>query len=242
MTQVEELLAATNRSAKLPAVDSGLLMDSHGRVVIGQNGDRLPDGCGKLSEDAQLIVHVGGKFADLPQRVYGYNQSTWQVKPCARLTVTLANGDQVRHQWVVRGLPEELYPGGMFALEASGGERVTGTFILPPQDRTYLVRSEVFQKSRQGMTAQLIVGDGGEFSSSLTNSRPETLFSGMLVLGFVTAVLGAPYLFDWLGRRFFGMKGGELSGYLFNRLVDLVCLLVQAFTSVLRLVWPKRKA
>lgn len=220
---------------QLPEVDPGLWMDSQGRVVIGQNTYRLPEGCRKLSEDVKFTVHAGRKFAHFPQEVYGYNELVWWVKPCARVTVVLINEDQVRHQWAIRGLPQELYPKGLFALEASGGEEVAGTFIVPPEDKTYAVRSEISQQLSQGMSSQLIVGEGGEVLPVLSSSA-QSLFSGTLVLGFVTAVLGAPYLLDWLGRRFFGMKGKEVSGYLFDRLADMTCLLLQAVGSVRRLL------
>lgn len=227
-------------AVNMPAVDSGLLMDSRGRTVIGQNDNRLPDGCTKLSEDVQLTVHAGRAFAKFPGVVYGYSDAEWHVKPCARLTVTLINDDQVRHQWVVSGLPKELYPKGVFALEASGGEEVTGTFILPPQDRSYPVSSEVHQQP-QAITSRLIVGEGDAFLPAFPDSNSQPLFSGMLVLGFVAGVLGAPYMLEWFGRRFFGMKGKELSGYLFSRLVDLTCLFVQAVTSVLQLFGLRKK-
>ncbi len=225
--KAKALLVATS---KMPVVAQGLLMDSHGRVVMGENVDRLPEGCRKLMGDGQLVIGVGRKFADT-SKVYGYSKSTWLVPPCTRLSVTLVNSDQVRHQWVVRGLPEKFYPGGVFALEAPGGEEVTGTFIVPASDRAYLVRSEVNQQFAQGLSGQLIVGKG----SLPTSSQPSALFSGMLVLGFVAAVLGAPYLFNWLGKRFFGMRGRELSGYLFNRLIHLAGLGVRALALVLRL-------
>lgn len=223
------LAAAVN----MPAVDSGLLMDSRGRMVMGQNDNRLPEGCTKLSEEVQLTVHAGGKFAK-------FRDSEWHVKPCARLTVTLINDDQVRHQWVVSGLPKDLYPRGVFALEASGGGEVTGTFILPPQERSYPVSFGIHQQA-QAVTSQLIVGEGGAFPPDFPAPNSQPLFSGMLVLGFVAGVLGAPYLLEWLGRRFFGMEGRELSGYLFNRLVDLTCLFIQAVTSVLQLLGLKKK-
>ena len=61
---------------------------------------------------------------------------------------------------MVHGLPRYLYPAGMFHLEAAGGETVTGTFIVPGDDRTYLVHCDMAQHMEKGMRAQLVVGSG----------------------------------------------------------------------------------
>jgi hypothetical protein len=74
--------------------------------------------------------------------------------------VTFINTDTVRHQWMVHGLPRYLYPQGMFHLEAAGGARQTGTFIVPADDQTYLVHCDVTQHMEKGMKGQLKVGRG----------------------------------------------------------------------------------
>jgi hypothetical protein len=119
-------------------------------------------------------------------------------------------------------LPEN-YPRGVFELEALGGEKVTGSFITPPKESTYPVGSLLYQQQ-----AKLSVGEG-----TALGTGGEPLFSGMLVLGFVAAVLSAPYGLDWLGRRFFAMSGKALSEYLFDRLLALVCPVWRAFASAL---------
>ena len=83
-----------------------------------------------------------------------------RVEPCSRLTVTFSNRDEIRHQWMVHGLPKYLYPGGMFHIEANGGETVTGTFIVPGDDRTYLLHCDMAQHMEKGMKGQLVVGRG----------------------------------------------------------------------------------
>ena len=61
---------------------------------------------------------------------------------------------------MVHGLPRYLYPQGMFHLEAAGGARQTGTFIVPADDQTYLVHCDVTQHMEKGMKGQLKVGRG----------------------------------------------------------------------------------
>ena len=54
---------------------------------------------------------------------------------------------------MVHGLPRYLYPGGMFHLEANGGDSQTGTFIVPSDARTYLVHCDLPQHMEKGMKA-----------------------------------------------------------------------------------------
>ena len=74
--------------------------------------------------------------------------------------MTFVNDDSIRHQWMIHGLPKYLYPGGMFHLEAAGGESRTGSFIVPSDDKTYLVHCDMTQHMEKGMKAQLVVGRG----------------------------------------------------------------------------------
>jgi hypothetical protein len=48
----------------------------------------------------------------------------------------------------------------MFHLEASGPSRISGTLILPPGDKTYLVHCDIAQHMEKGMKAQFKVGKG----------------------------------------------------------------------------------
>jgi hypothetical protein len=61
---------------------------------------------------------------------------------------------------MMHGLPKYLYPKGMFHLEATGPSKISGTLILPPGDKTYLVHCDIAQHMEKGMKAQLKVGKG----------------------------------------------------------------------------------
>ena len=61
---------------------------------------------------------------------------------------------------MVHGLPKYLYPAGMFHVEASGGRTRTGTFIVPGEDRNFLIHCDIAQHMEKGMRGQLVVGKG----------------------------------------------------------------------------------
>lgn len=131
-------------------------------VVMNENTDVLPRGCNAISMDYEFTVEAGREFAsNAPGTIFGMNVHEWQVAPCSRITVTFVNRDEVRHQWMVHGLPKYLYPTGMFHIEAMGGQSQTGTFIVPGDDRNYLVHCDMAQHMEKGMRGQLIVGSGG---------------------------------------------------------------------------------
>lgn len=140
----------------------GHLMDMEGGMVMGQNKDKLPPGCDKISEDVEFTVRAGHKYAkDFPGTMFGFDKHEWRVKPCARLTVHFINEDHIRHQWMMHGLPKFIYDKGMFHLEVTGPAKISGTLILPSEDRTYLVHCDIAQHMEKGMKGQLIVGKGG---------------------------------------------------------------------------------
>ncbi len=121
----------------------------------------LPANCSEISADVSFLVYAGARYAAAwPQRSFAYSQHDFRVPPCSRVSVTLVNEDQVRHQWMLHGLPRYLYPGGMFHLEANGGQTVSGSFIVPADDATYLVHCDMAQHTEKGMKAQLIAGKG----------------------------------------------------------------------------------
>ncbi len=129
--------------------------------VMNHNDTTLPRDCDSLGSDLELTVYAGREFAaGVHGRTYGYSEHDYQADPCSRITVTLINNDAIRHQWMIHGLPRYLYPGGMFHLEAAGGQTRTGTFIVPSDDRTYLVHCDMPQHMEKGMKAQLVVGRG----------------------------------------------------------------------------------
>jgi len=139
----------------------GHLMDMAGGMVMGQNTSTLPGGCEKISETKEITVHAGHKYAEkFPGRMYAFDTQEFNFKPCTKLTVHFINEDNIRHQWMMHGLPKYLYPKGMFHLEVSGPAKISGTLILPPGDKTYLVHCDIAQHMEKGMKAQLKVGKG----------------------------------------------------------------------------------
>jgi hypothetical protein len=160
-------------SAPVPAVEyedhsgmlmdhgDGHLMDMAGGMVMGQNTSTLPGGCDSIAETKEITVHAGHKYAEkFPGRMFAFDTQEFNFKPCTKLTVHFINDDHVRHQWMMHGLPKYLYPKGMFHLEASGPAKISGTLILPPGDKTYLVHCDIAQHMEKGMKAQLKVGKG----------------------------------------------------------------------------------
>jgi len=130
-------------------------------VVMNENLDQLPRGCDRIGRDYELTIHAGKAYArGVPGMIFGMSQHEVKVEPCSRLRVTFVNEDEVRHQWMVHGLPVYLYPAGMFHIEASGGHSKTGTFIVPGDDRTYLIHCDMAQHMEKGMRGQLVVGRG----------------------------------------------------------------------------------
>jgi hypothetical protein len=139
----------------------GHLMDMAGGMVMGQNTDTLPGGCDSISDTKEVTVHAGHKYAEkFPGRMFAFDTQEFSFKPCTKLTVHFVNDDKIRHQWMMHGLPKYLYPKGMFHLEVSGPGKISGTLILPPGDKTYLVHCDIAQHMEKGMKAQLKVGKG----------------------------------------------------------------------------------
>lgn len=130
-------------------------------VVMNENHDALPSDCSEISRDYTLTIHAGRKYANaIPGMIFGMSEHEIRVQPCSRIEITFVNEDAVRHQWMVHGLPKYLYPAGMFHIEASGGHSKTGTFIVPGDDRTYLIHCDMAQHMEKGMRGQLVVGKG----------------------------------------------------------------------------------
>lgn len=130
-------------------------------VVMNENHDTLPRDCAGINGDYEFTIRAGRVFAkDVPGMIFGMSQHEIHVQPCSRVEITFVNEDQVRHQWMVHGLPKYLYPAGMFHIEAAGGKSMTGTFIVPGEDQTYLVHCDMAQHMEKGMRGQLVVGEG----------------------------------------------------------------------------------
>ncbi len=139
----------------------GHMMDMGGGMVMGQNLDTLPGGCDKIAATKEITVRAGHKYAEpFPGRMFAFDVQEYQFEPCTKLTVNFINEDNIRHQWMMHGLPGYLYPKGMFHLEVTGPGKISGTLILPPGDKTYLVHCDLAQHMEKGMKGQLKVGKG----------------------------------------------------------------------------------
>lgn len=139
---------------------SHMRMDMKG-MVMHENKDNIPKDCPEISEDVTIEVKAGTQYAEpYPGTVFGFDQHQWKVKPCSRITVEFSNDDDIRHQWMIHGLPRYLYPQGMFHIEVNGQQKKTGIFIVPSAHYTYLVHCDIAQHMEKGMKAQLIVGKG----------------------------------------------------------------------------------
>ncbi len=139
---------------------NSMRMDMSG-MVMHENKDKLPKDCAEISEDVTIKVTAGVKYAEpYPGTVFGFDEHQWQVKPCSRVTIEFTNDDDIRHQWMIHGLPRYLYPQSMFHIEVNGQGKKTGTFIVPSTNFTYLVHCDISQHMEKGMKAQLKVGKG----------------------------------------------------------------------------------
>lgn len=154
-------------------MDHDHIMDHEGTMIMGQNIDKLPSSCQSISEEKEITVRAGRKYAaKFPGTIFAFDQQEWQVKPCSKVTFHFINEDQIRHQFMVHGLPKYLYKYGMFHLEVTGPKTVSGTIIVPGSDDTFLVHCDISHHMEKGMKAQLVVGKGGENIPSIPGLTP----------------------------------------------------------------------
>ena len=154
------ILAGINPASAMMQHD-GMMMDDKG-MIMNANTDKLPKDCQKISGDVDITVHAGQKYAmKFNGKMYAFDRQQWDVKPCSRVNITFINDDQIRHQFMIHGLPGYLYPQGMFHLELYGAGELKASLIMPGQKKTYLVHCELAQHMEKGMKAQLKV-DGGD--------------------------------------------------------------------------------
>jgi hypothetical protein len=131
-------------------------------MVMGQNVDTLPMSCKGIEDEIEITVRAGRKYAEkFPGTMFGYDNHEWRVEPCSKITVHFINEDNIRHQFMMHGLPKYIYKSGMFHLEVTGPGKISGTLIVPANDETYLVHCDISQHMEKGMKGQLIVGKGG---------------------------------------------------------------------------------
>ncbi len=178
----------------------GMRMSESG-IVMNENRDTLPIGCEEISREHEFTIHGGKKYAaDTPGLSFGMSQHEVNVEPCSRVTVTFVNEDDIRHQWMVHGLPKYLYPAGMFHLEAMGGYSQVGTFIVPGESKNYLIHCDMAQHMEKGMRGQLVVGAGsgdlwGVAGVSDAFYRFDYLPLGVSWLALLAAIAG--FVFAW---------------------------------------------
>ncbi|ABI60105.1 cupredoxin domain-containing protein [Nitrosomonas eutropha] len=154
-------------------VDDGHIMDHEGTMIMGQNLDKLPSGCKSISEEVEITVRAGRKYAQrFPGTVFAFDQQQWHVKPCSKVTFHFTNEDNIRHQFMMHGLPRYIYQLGMFHLEVTGPKTVSGTIIVPGSDDTLLVHCDIAQHMEKGMKAQLVIGKGGQDIPSIPGLTP----------------------------------------------------------------------
>ncbi len=154
---------------------NGMIMDAAG-MIMNHNPDKLPKDCKAISQDIDITIRGGHKFAQgFAGKMFTYDKRDWQAPPCARINVTFINEDAIRHQFMIHGLPGYMYPKGMFTIELYGKGQKTGSFIVPSRDYTYYIHCEVSQHTEKGMKGQLKVGKGsGDLDSILGLTAPLT--------------------------------------------------------------------
>ena len=170
------LLSFTFAMPAFAAMKHGnMIMDDKG-MIMNHNPDKLPKDCKAISEDVNITIRGGKKFAkDFAGKMFTYDQRDLQVPPCARVNITFINEDDIRHQFMIHGLPGYMYPKGMFTIELYGKGQKTGSFIVPSRDYTYYIHCEVSQHTEKGMKGQLKVGKGtGDLDSILGLTAPLT--------------------------------------------------------------------
>ncbi len=154
-------------------MDHDHMMDHEGTMVMGENLDKLPSSCKSISEHVEITVRAGRKYArNFPGTAFAFDKQQWNVKPCAKVTWHFVNEDNVRHQFMMHGLPKYLYKYGMFHLEVTGPKTVSGTIIVPGSDDTFLVHCDISHHMEKGMKAQLVVGKGGTDIPSIPGLTP----------------------------------------------------------------------
>lgn len=210
LTLPEDIFAqapAATEMHHMHQTDHGMRMDMEG-MVMNENTDRLPQGCAKIAGEQDITVHAGKKYArQFNGTMFTYDQREWHVAPCTRVTVTLINEDNVRHQWMIHGLPRYLYPEGMFHLEVNGPGRKSGTFIVPSVKKTYLVHCDVAQHTEKGMKAQLkVAGGDGDLPSipGITGPRRPDFYSAQWSVWVQGVTLAASLIGAVLAMKGFG--------------------------------------
>ncbi len=155
------LLASTalTASAGVAVGFGGVEFEGDETAVFNENSEELPPGCEEVSGDADVTVSAASAGYGYP--LFEYHPPSVEVDACERVTVTFESQTRVRHQWIVRGLPEDTYPDGYFGVEVDGATEESATFITPGEQVTLPVESSVGSQSESGLRGQVKV-DGGD--------------------------------------------------------------------------------
>jgi tetrahydromethanopterin S-methyltransferase subunit F len=198
--------------------------------------------------------------------MFAFDVQEYQFEPCTKLTVNFVNDDEVRHQWMMHGLPKYLYPKGMFHLEVTGPGKISGTLIFPPGDKTYLVHCDIAQHMEKGMKGQLKIGKGdGDLPSipgitayviqdDYSDSKPDESLADTVVeemTDIKDKVVGNNSFFSGitvvglaiglilaplLARKFKDMSAGEIFAYCIALIKEGVDLIVKLMSWIIGLV------
>lgn len=139
-------------------------------TVINENKDTLPPGCEEVKSTRDITLKAGEEYAE-PGEAFGYNIDNMEFNTCERVNIKFVNKDEIRHQWMIHGLPKEVYPMGMFNLEAMNGGTIEGTFITPSEPTDILLHCSLPQHQQKGMEGSVVISErnSGGFFSSLFN-------------------------------------------------------------------------
>lgn len=159
--------------------------------VVNANANTAPAGCSEIRGERHITIEAGEEFAG-PGEAFGYDLDRISAPPCTRLVVTVVNHDDVRHQWMVHGLPTETYPWGMFTVEVADQGRVTGSFVTPAQPGEYTGHCSLPQHAQKGMRLPLVItGDIGNGSTSTTVTDAGESSSSIPGFGVTIALVAA---------------------------------------------------
>ena len=250
----------------------GHLMDMGGAMVMGQNVDRVPDACSGIAGEKEITVHAGHQYAEkFPGRMYTFDIREYHFEPCTKLTIHFINDDNIRHQWMMHGLPKYIYPKGMFHLEVTGPGKVSGTLILPPADKTYLIHCDIAQHMEKGMKGQLIVGKGSGDLPSIPGVTPYVIQDSYVNTAPVMSVkktvgseekskktgvkkkpsiLSGTLIFGlliglivapMLAKKYKGMTPAEIVVSIFGTIKTLLYKLLQLIIWIIRLLLPGKR-
>lgn len=157
-----EFGTATSTAPERTPTGDGMMMRmrmADNGSVMNENTDRVPPGCDEVAGEKRVTVRGGAAYADEGE-AFGFDPDRIQAPPCTRLVVTFVNEDDVRHQFMVHGLPTEVYPMGMFTIEVDGPGRLTGSFVTPAENYTLHTHCSLPQHQQKGMQMAVVVGDG----------------------------------------------------------------------------------